>query len=328
LFPFAAYHSTRELQALREIKGSWAKLCRFSNKVFVIHFATVLSSIILTVAYIEKIINPELVIGIDATVTWLFFIGMTFFFIVMASAFELFVRISMKQEKFGGSPAIVRLLSFSRYLIPFLSISMCSAFFLVVTAVYARTISVQLAENLIIAFWAILGVTALLLLITTPLTLHSACRDLEAMVRRHESDGKADDIATLSAKLHKIRRQSIFRGLLNTSIFFTMAGSSQARYWGPYVIGVQALLFSVIVLALSTLTSSRTNGSSSTRASKTMRRLGSKEQMLNSKTSKDDDGSKRSTKEELVVVDDFEAPLKFSSKQARVASSGGQFLRS
>lgn len=234
LFPVAAYHSGKELYLLHRLKGSWKRLCRFSNKVFVIHFTTILSSILLSVAYIEKIVRPERVIGLDSTVTWLFFIGMAFFFIVIASAFELFVRISIKQERFGGSKGILGLLSFARYLIPFMSLMMLSAFSLVVVAVYVRPYGIVYVENLFQGFWLVLGATALMLLIGTPIILHSACRDLDAMVKRHNSDGKADDIARLSKKLGGIRRQSIVRGILNTGSFFAMGLSSEARYWCVY----------------------------------------------------------------------------------------------
>ena len=298
LFPAAIYHSARELLLLKDIKG-WRKLCRPTNKVFVIHSCTILASLILTAAYIEKLVHPERSIGIDSAVTWLFFMGMTFFFIVVASAFGLMVTISIKQEKWGGSKAILNLLRFARYLIPFLCFSMGSAFSLVVAAVYVRPVSLEAAENLIMGFWIILSVNAIALLIGTPIVLHSACRDLDAMVRRHSKDGKAEDIAKLSKKLKAVRKQSIFRGIVNSSAFLIMACWSTARYYGPYVIGVQALAFSVIVLTLSTLTNTKSNGTSSSQGSKTAHRFGTKDTLGGSK---EDEESKRSTKDDLVVV--------------------------
>jgi len=263
LFPIAIFHSGRALLFMYRAKGLRGFL-KIHNNVKTIHVTSVLASIFLLLSYLAKTIEPERALGIDPIVTWLFFVGMTMFFIGLNSSFAMFVKISIKQEKFGGRKSIVHLLKIASNIIPVLSTLMWTAFLLVLVAVYVRPHSIPVAVELVTWFWRLLAIAAISLLITVPFILHSACRDLKAMIKRNpdQSEDKTKELEQLLAKFQGVRAQALVRGTINSAFFLTLGISEQARYWGPYLIGIQAFLFSLVVLGLSTLTTRKSTGSS------------------------------------------------------------------
>jgi len=127
-----------------------------------------------------------------------------------------------------------------------------------------RPQSIPVAVELVTWFWRLLAIAAISLLITVPFILHSACRDLKAMIKRNpdQSEDKTKELEQLLAKFQGVRAQALVRGTINSAFFLTLGISEQARYWGPYLIGIQAFLFSLVVLGLSTLTTRKSTGSS------------------------------------------------------------------
>ena len=233
---------------------------KFQIKKFVnlIAIVVVISLIPMLILSIRKVIEPERAIGSDPTLTWSFTICAIITLYLLHLLFGLFITMSIHQERFRTQLSMTYLLRFVRFFLPFLVFVLGIAYSLPLVSVYYPAY----AGSLIQSFWLIQGICVLIFGLSFPLVVHSVCRDLDLLVKNRTSIN-LKELQKMREKFRSARLQGFIRSLINSAITLTFGIVAQARYWSPYIVGLQVLFLPLIYLGALKMISTSQNSTSS-----------------------------------------------------------------
>lgn len=228
--------------------------------------ANILSTTFTAILCVVKVIYPQEAIGTNKLVSWMYSLGYVFMVVTVHFLIALYISVSLQQEKYiVQHTGILRLLFFVKYIYPiFMGITACADCLPIVASFL-----IPVQDQIFQAFWLTQGSGNIFFGFAIPFSLQAACRDLKKIIEDSSKNPATSNPSLIElakdvyVKFNQARVQTIIRCIINVAIYFPFGLIPAARYWSPYLMGLQNMFFpSINYAALKTCIQRKQNSNS------------------------------------------------------------------